>query len=41
MSQGVQVVGVYVRGQDEALAFYVDSSGSASTRTRATATFGG
>jgi catechol 2,3-dioxygenase-like lactoylglutathione lyase family enzyme len=27
MSQGVQVVGVYVRDQDEALAFYVDKLG--------------
>jgi catechol 2,3-dioxygenase-like lactoylglutathione lyase family enzyme len=27
MSQGVQVVGVYVRDQDEALAFYVDKVG--------------
>lgn len=27
MSQGVQVVGLYVRDQDEALAFYVDKLG--------------
>jgi catechol 2,3-dioxygenase-like lactoylglutathione lyase family enzyme len=27
MSQGVQVVGLYVRDQDEALAFYVDKVG--------------
>ncbi len=27
MSQGVEVVGVYVRDQDEALAFYVDKVG--------------
>ena len=27
MSQGVEVVGVYVRDQDEALAFYVDKLG--------------
>jgi len=27
MNQGVQVVGVYVRDQDEALAFYVDKLG--------------
>lgn len=27
MTQGVQVVGVYVRDQDEALAFYVDKLG--------------
>lgn len=27
MSQGIQVVGVYVRDQDEALAFYVDKLG--------------
>ena len=27
MSQGVQVVGVYVRDQDEAVAFYVDKLG--------------
>ena len=27
MSQGVQVVGLYVRDQDEALAFYVDKIG--------------
>lgn len=27
MSQGVQVVGLYVRNQDEALAFYVDKLG--------------
>ena len=27
MSQGVQVAGVYVRDQDEALAFYVDKLG--------------
>jgi len=29
MSQGVQVVGIYVRDQDEALAFYVDKLGFA------------
>ena len=27
MSQGIQVVGLYVRDQDEALAFYVDKLG--------------
>src|SRR5689334_20810295 len=27
MSQGIQVAGVYVRDQDEALAFYVDKLG--------------
>lgn len=27
MSQGVEVVGLYVRDQDEALAFYVDKVG--------------
>jgi catechol 2,3-dioxygenase-like lactoylglutathione lyase family enzyme len=27
MSQGIQVVGIYVRDQDEALAFYVDKLG--------------
>ena len=27
MSQGIEVVGVYVRDQDEALAFYVDKLG--------------
>ena len=27
MSQGVEVIGLYVRDQDEALAFYVDKLG--------------
>jgi catechol 2,3-dioxygenase-like lactoylglutathione lyase family enzyme len=27
MSQGIEVVGLYVRDQDEALAFYVDKLG--------------
>lgn len=41
MSSGIQVAGVYVRDQDEALAFYVENSGFASTRTCATEIFDG
>jgi catechol 2,3-dioxygenase-like lactoylglutathione lyase family enzyme len=41
MSQGVEVVGLYVRDQDEALAFYVEKLGFACTRTCATATIAG
>ena len=33
MSQGIEVVGLYVRDQDEALAFYVEKIGFVFTRT--------
>jgi len=41
MSQGVDVVGVYVRDQDEALAFYVEKLGFAFTRTCTTSASAG
>ena len=41
MSQGVNVVGLYVRDQDEALSSMSRSSDSASTPTRETAIIAG